>query len=198
MQTISATNHQVVRFGKKITLTFRILLALVILIMGIAALPWLFPTNDLASTIIPMEEVFTYIKLYHHDLGSFLATLSPLGRICGLVGSELRILPLLLGTLLMTKLAHNYANGKVFNLANAQAYSYLGKVYLINALLLQPISQMLFYLCGSLNNPAGQRVIGVGVELSNISAIFFATILIIIAKVMRLAHSINEEQQLTV
>ena len=61
-----------------------------------------------------------------------------------------------------------------------------------------PTSQIFFSLCASINNPAGQRFIAFGINVNNLTAIFFAIILIVIGQVMKLGQKISEEQELTI
>ena len=100
--------------------------------------------------------------------------------------------------MIMIKLSKRYATGKVFTLDNAKSYSRLGLIYLLSALLLQPLSDMFFSLCVTINNPIGQRMISFGINVNNLTAIFFALVLIVIGQVMKLGHKISEEQELTV
>ena len=95
----------------------------------------------------------------------------------------------------MHKFTKSYVVGDVFNYANAKSYSVLGVIYLLSAVFLQPISDILFSLCVSLNNPVGQRFIGISFTVSNLTAIFFAILLIIIGRVMQLAQKINDDQE---
>jgi hypothetical protein len=187
-----------INFCTMITATFRALLIIIILLILIHAIPWLFPTATITQPILGMQEIFSYITRSHNNVTIFMSTLSPMSRIFGLLGSIVRLLPLLFGIIIMISLSKDYSLGKVFNLDNAKRYKNLGILFLANALIIQPMAQMLFNLCATINNPIGKRLIGFGVDLSTVTNIFFAAILIIIGHVMKLAYDVNEEQKLTV
>lgn len=191
-------NKSSITFSNMITMIFKILFTVMILLILINAIPWLFPIADISKSLLVMQGVFQYIQPLHSNINAFMSTLSPIGRIFGLLASVLKLLPLLLGIIIMIRLSKDYSLGKIFNLVNARRYRNLGILYLANSLIIQPISQILFSLCFTINNPVGKRVIGFGVDLSTITAIFFASILIIIGQVMKLAYKVNKEQELTI
>lgn len=137
---------------------------------------------------------------FHHrdNLAEFLASISVMSRMLGFVATLFELGPLLLGSFIMIKLSKNYVTEKIFSLQNAKFYRRLGIIYLFSALLLQPIAEMLFTLSATINNSVGQRQIAVGLHLPNITAIFFAIVLILIGHVMTLSQRISEEQALTI
>lgn len=193
MDNISSNDIKLAKTSKLMLIILRILLAVLVLI---AILPWVTPPSNLGSVLLGTFGVPGAI-----DDASYMNMVSNfnfVNRILGVMGSLISLLPLLLGTLIMLKLAHNYAKGKVFVLENTKQYRYLGVIYLLSAVLLQPLSQIFFSLCVSINNPPGHRFIAFGVNISNITAIFFALVLIVIAQVMRIGQRISEEQELTI
>ncbi len=188
-------NQKLISTSKTIRLILRILLVLLVLM---AILPWVFPTSDVGKFLLSLQGFPAVMNASHRNIDEFMLSISFLSRICGFVGSFLTLLPLLLGTIIMLKLAKNYVGGKIFNLSNAKSYSQLGIIYLVSAIFLQPVYQMLFYLCATINNPVGKRVIAFGLGIESLTAIFFAIVLIVIGQVMKLGQKISEEQELTV
>lgn len=181
------SNQKLLSTSKKMYIMLWILLVVLILI---AVIPWIAPASMVGSTLLGLYNL-PYPKNFNFNF-------SLLSRGFGFLGSIVSLCPLLVGTVIMMKLSKNYAIGNVFSFSNAKSYRGLGIVYLLSALLLQPISQILFSLCVSFNNPVGKRFISFGLTLSNLTAIFFAITLIVIAQVMKLGQQISEEQELTV
>lgn len=188
-------NQKLILTSKTMLLVLRVLFILLILM---AVIPWLFPTTDIGKFLLSFQGFPNVIETNHKNIDTFMSSIRLLSRVLGFIGSVFVVLPLLIGTLIMLKLSNNYARGEVFNLNNAKSYRWLGFVYLISALFLQPIYQMFFSLCVTFNNPVGHRTIAFGIDISNLTAIFFAIVLILIGQVMKLGHKISEEQELTV
>ncbi len=188
--------------GKLIKTSTTMLLALRILfflIILMAIVPWLAPTTAIGKFLLSMQGGFpSLIDRTHKNVDDFMTTLTLLSRASGFIASALSLTPLLLGTLIMLKLSKNYISGRVFNLENAKSYRQLGVIYLVSAILLQPLSDIFFSICVTINNPVGQRFIAFSINTINLTAIFFAIILIVIGQVMKYGQKISEEQELTV
>jgi len=176
-------------------LILRILFVLLILM---AIIPWIAPTTGIGKFLLSFQGFPAIMNANHKNIDEFMSSITLLSRTFGFIGSILALLPLLLGTMIMFKISKNYINGKVFNLSNAKSYSQLGVIYLISALFLQPVYQIFFSACATINNPAGQKVIAFGIDVNNLTAIFFAIILIAIGQATKLGQKISEEQELTV
>lgn len=199
------TNKKLILTSKTMLFIFRIIFVLLVLM---AVIPWIEPSSDIGKFIttltgFPNIIEHNYLSQYSGQdknklFDDFMLHISPLSRILGFIGMIIALLPLLVGTKIMISLAKNYSNGNVFNLTNAKSYSYLGIIYLLSALLLQPLSQAFFSVSASINNPVGHRVIAFGIDINNLTAIFFAIILIVIGQVMKLGQKIIEEQELTI
>lgn len=197
--------QRLISTSKYVLIICRILFILLILM---AIIPWLFPNSRVGGFLLTLTEFPRSVWSNHiphmpseynetivHD---FMLHISLTSRILGFVGMLVSLLPLLIGTKIMIRLAKNYAIGDVFNRENAKSYSKLGFVYLLSALILQPLSQIFFSLSTSINNPVGQRVIAFSIDVSNLTAIFFAIMLVVIGQVMQFGHNINEERSLTI
>jgi len=200
---MSRLNNQKLILTSKIMLLILRILFVILLLMAI--IPWVVPTSFVGSFLMSMfgAQQFTSTTKLYHLTGAELISVpfynsNLLSRSLGFIGSMISLLPLLAGTMIMLKLSKRYAMGKIFTLNNAKAYSILGVIYLLSALLLQPLSQVFFSLCATINNPAGQRTIAFGIDINNLTAIFFAIVLIVIGQVMKFGQKINEEQELTV
>lgn len=188
-------NQKLISTSKMI---FLILQILFIILLLMAIIPWIFPKIELSKFLLSLQGFSATINTTHKNIDEFMSTITFSSRIFGVIGSIFAVLPLLLGTMIMLKVSKNYVNGVVFSLDNAKSYRQLGIVYLISALLLQPIYQMFFYLCITINNPIDQRIIAFGLGIDSLTAIFFAIVLIIIGQVMKLGQKINEQQELTI
>ncbi|MBP9742327.1 MAG: DUF2975 domain-containing protein [Burkholderiales bacterium] len=188
-------NQKLITTSKIIHVMLQILLMSLIFMIII---PWVFPTSELGKFLLSIQGFYLAIESAHKNINEFMASITLTSRFFGVLGSFIALLPLLLGTLIMLKLSANYIKGNVFNLNNAKLYQKLGIIYLISAIFLQPIYQMLFCICVTINNPVGKRFIAFSIDVSNLNAIFFALVLIIIGQVMKLGHKISQEQELTV
>lgn len=177
---------------KRVSLRALLLLRiLVILIPVITLLSWLFPDNILSKSILS-PSIGGFIKA--DQVNVFMWN----NKLIGLVGSFFNLLPFVLSLVWLIKLFKNYALGDIFTVQNAKIYSRLGYVCLFSALLLQPVSQILFSLAVSINYTVGQRFIAFGFGGGNLTAIIGGASLIVIAYVMRIGHEIDEERNLTI
>lgn len=173
---------------KKVSLRgLRLLQVLLILIPLVTLFSWLCPENGFSQGVI----------------GGFLGVNPVLqllwnNKLLGLIGSAISLLPLMLALIWLAKLFRNYANGNIFISANSKIYSRLGYLCIISALILQPISEMIYALAISINYPVGQRFITFGFHTTSLTGIVCGVCLIAIAYVMQIGHAINEEQNLTI
>jgi len=160
-----------------------------------AIIPWIAPTTEVGKFLLSLQGFSAIMNASHKNIDAFMLTVTPLSRLLGFIGSIITLLPLLLGTMIMLKLSKNYVSGNVFNLDNAKSYSLLGIIYFVSAILVQPIYQMFFYACATINNPAGQRFIAFTIGVDSLTAMFFAIVLIAIAQVMKLGQKISDDQE---
>ncbi len=187
--------QKLISIGKTMLLILRTLFSILILMV---IFPWMFPNSGVGKFMLSIQNFNNFIDAAHKNIDSFMLNLTPLSGLFGFIGSIITELPLLLGSLIMIKVAKNYKNGQIFTLSNAKCYRLLGIIYLLEALLLKPLSEIFFYLCVTINNPVGHRMIGFSFTIDNLTSIFLAIILIAIGHVMVLGQKINEEQSLTV
>ncbi|MFN8771214.1 MAG: DUF2975 domain-containing protein [Neisseriaceae bacterium] len=165
---------------------------LFIIFLIISILPWFIPNTSLGGSLLG---IFGVQNFSTRDFGEIAKNFTILNRILGIGGSLVSLLPLLIGTLILIKLSKNYIAGKVFTIQNAKLYQTLGIIYLCDAFLIKPLSDMLISLCITLNNPIGQRMIMISFGIDNLTAIFLAVVLIVIGQIMKLGHKIKEEQE---
>lgn len=187
------SSQKLIATSKKIIFMLRVFLVLLILV---AIIPWLIPNSSISAGIFGFYGV--PFNINHGDFASVINNFNVVSQLFGVIGAMVSLFPLFVGTIFMIWLSKCYIAGNVFTLVNAKLYSKLGFVYLFSAILLQPISQILFSLAVSINNPAGHRFINISFSVGNLTAIFFALVLIVIGQVMQLGHKISEEQDLTI
>ena len=181
--------------SKKMLFILRVLFALLIVT---AIIPWIFPKSALGDFLLSMLSIMNFID-GSQNFDYFLNNLSAISKVLGFLGSIVNLLPVYLGILIMMKLSKNYIAGKIFSISNAKSYRNLGVIYLLSALLLQPLAQVLFSLSISfINHHLGQRFISLRIDINTITEIFFAIVLIVIGHVMQLGQKMKEEQELTV
>jgi hypothetical protein len=188
-------NEQPTIIGKTLRL---FLYVFFVLLLVMAILPWIVPTSNIGRFLLGVFGVIHFIPANHQNIGDVLNNFNLTTRILGVIGSLISLLPLLISTLVMIKLCNNYSHKNIFSVANANAYSKLGVLYLLSALILQPLSQMLFSFGISLSGMIGPHFIAFGIDISNLTAIFFSVMLIIIGQVVKAGYKIAEEQALTV
>ena len=192
MQTLN--NQKLISTSNKILLISRILLVTLALS---TLIPWLIPTSKVGEFLLGMYSVFNFVPKTQGGI-DVISRFSLLSRGLGFIGSVISTLPLMIGSIIMIRLTRNYTNGEVFSTNNAKSYTKLGITYLLSALVLQPLSQVFFSLAVSINNSVGQRFIEISFDVANLTAIFFAILLIVIGQVMKLGQEINQEQELTI
>lgn len=125
-------------------------------------------------------------------------TFTPLTKMVWHAGSLIGFAPLFLGLLILKKLFTNYKMGIIFSLQNAEKYKYIGGLFLIDAFLTGPLSQMLNVLAVTLSNPPGHRCITLSFGTPNIEAIFCGILILCISWVMAEGYKLQEEQSLTI
>lgn len=188
------TQNKLISVSRTTLTLLRVLFALLIFM---TIIPWVFPTSSMGRFLISLYSIIHLMEPQNVDY--FLQHISVLSWFFGVTGSFVSLCPLLIGVFIMMKLSKNYMSGHVFNLFNAKAYRNLGWIYLLSALLLQPLAQVFFSLSISfIHHHLGQRFITISIDVNNLSQIFFALVLVLIGHVMQLAQKINEEQELTV
>lgn len=121
-----------------------------------------------------------------------------LAKIVGLIGQTLRLLPLFLSLFVLKSIFQNYQKGEIFSTINACHYRYLGCLFFLDALLAQPLSNLLMVLAVTLANPPGHRYITLSFGAPNIEALFWGMLVIVISWIMLEASKLHDEQKFTI
>lgn len=191
MVTNKTDDQKLILLSKRSNIVSQILF---ILIIVISVLPWFIPNTVFGDCLLGIFGVQNFNNT-KYNFADIVNSFTALNRVLGIIGAFISSLPLLIGTLMVIKLTRNYISGKIFNYENAKLYKMLGIIYLSYAFFIRPLSEMIFSLCVSLNNPVGQRYIGFSFKIDNLTAMFFAIVLILIGQVMILGQKIKEEQE---
>ncbi len=159
--------------------------------------------SALALVLPPL--LFVFWMIAEPDTLSRFATTSKLPvselafgqRIAGLVISLLTIAPVLFILVRLRKLFALYARGILFSRENITALRDTGFGFVAYAAV-DLITDPLFSLALTYNNPEGQRMISVGISASTFGSVCLGFIILAIAKAMDEARRINDEHALTV
>lgn len=125
-------------------------------------------------------------------------TLSPTSKLLALFGNLLSATPYILGYVLLHKLFSNYQAGQIFNKINPLIFQKLGKLILINGLLIIPLKEGLMVVAATLNSPPGHRYLALSFGTPNLEVILCGLLVIVISWVMQQGQVLQEENQLTV
>ncbi len=121
-----------------------------------------------------------------------------LAKFTGLLAQSIGLLPLFLSLFVLKTLFLNYQKGDIFSTINARHYRYLGWLFFLDALIAQPLSNLLMVLAVTLANPPGHRYISLSFGTPNIEALFCGMLVIVISWIMLEASKLHDEQQFTV
>ena len=125
-------------------------------------------------------------------------TLTPLSWSIGYMAAIVGFMPLFLGLFVLKRLFQNYKRGSIFLLENAQKYKYIGGLFILNALLIKPLSDMMMVLSATLSNPPGHRYITVDFGTPNVEDIICGLLVIVISWIMAESYKLKEDQTLTI
>lgn len=170
------------------------LLFLTLLMMAI--LPWLNSTSVSGGFFLSLYGISHFLPANHQTFGDVYYHFNLMTKVLGIIGSVISLSPLLFGIAVMLKVCKNYAEKNIFTVYNARAFSKLGILYFLSAIILQPISQMFFSFAISLTHPP--HLIAFGLDISNLTALIFSLLLIISGQIMKKAYQISEEQKLVI
>lgn len=123
---------------------------------------------------------------------------TPMLKLLAFSADMINALPFLISLFCLKSLFCNYKSGEIFTVKNAILYRKLGVLYLIDGLLIQPLSHALLVLAVTLSNPAGHRYLSISFGTPNLSSLFYGTLVIIISWVMLEASKISDENKFTV
>ncbi|TVM18467.1 hypothetical protein DPQ33_06910 [Oceanidesulfovibrio indonesiensis] len=97
----------------------------------------------------------------------------------------------------LARLFGGYARGEVFTTVSVQRIRSVGLLLLVRELI-SPLIGAAMTVALTLSNPAGQRMVSVGLGSSNITMLITALMIIVVAYVMDQARELHEESMLTI
>jgi len=115
-----------------------------------------------------------------------------------LCSTILAYIPFVLILFALKSIFKNYQKSEVFSVTNAINYRRLGWLFLLKAIIIEPISDTITTVAIALNNPPGQRYISLSFDNTNLDDLFFGALVIVISWVMLEASKLQEEQELTI
>lgn len=119
-------------------------------------------------------------------------------KLIALLSNMIRILPLVVSLICLKSIFKNYREGEIFNPANAKQYGKIGFTFFLDAVIAQPISQLIMVLAVTLSNPPGHRYISLSFGTPNLEVVFFGLLVMVISWVMLEGSRLQEEQRFTV
>ncbi|MCA0370933.1 MAG: DUF2975 domain-containing protein [Proteobacteria bacterium] len=119
-------------------------------------------------------------------------------KFLGLGADLVGALPLFISFFLLRTLFWHYVRGEIFSPRNAQLYKKLGLLYVMDALLMTPLSQTLLILAATATNAPGHRYVSVSFGTPNLSSLFYGMLVILVSWIMYEASQMKREQDLTV
>lgn len=170
---------------------------LIILPLNILA-GWFFIEWEPYRTLVNVSGIWGSILTPEGAVSLASLTLSPLSKLIGLGSSVIGVAPLFCGLLVLKKLFQNYKNGLIFSQQNAEKYKMLAGLFLLNAILAMPLSQMLEVLAVTLSNPPGHRWISLTFGSPNLEVVFCGVLVLCISWIMVEAYRLKEDQNLTI
>ena len=159
---------------------------------------WVFIDSSFVRRLISWE-IFLYpIQSYPSGTVDILTHhFSAAAKFLCLTGSLIELLPMWLGFLVLAKLFHNYHQQIVFSTVNTLCYYRLGLLLCLNAIM-RPLADVFFSLGYTIQNPPGQKIIGIAIDSTNIESIIVGLLVVVISWIMHEAQKIHEEQTLVI
>ena len=137
-------------------LIFTVLIfAIPFLIVGL----WIFIDTAFIKNLL--EQGFFYMPILTPEGSINLSTVnwSLFTKMIGLIAQAVNFLPFFLSLFILRSIFANYQKGKIFNAINANHYKYLGWLFFLNALITEPLYNLLMILSVTFANPPGHRYI---------------------------------------
>ena len=134
---------------------------------------------------IPKQDLSSTVKF------TFLA------KTLGLSGDLIEYTPLFISFFILKNIFNNYKNNLIFTSANAAQYKKLGYLFFWNALLAQPLGNMLLVLMRTINSPSGETI-SLSIGDNTFGGIFCGLCVLVISWVMAEGCRLQEEQKLIV
>lgn len=172
--------------------------ALLILIPLCVIVQWLFIETGPIKNLIKQEFLQPPVSTPEGYVNLSSVQWSILAKIIGFVAQSVKFIPLCISLFILRSIFLNYQKGEIFNTMNACRYGYLGWLFFLDALIIQPLSNLLMVLAVTLPNPPGHRYITIGFGTPNVEALFCGVLVVVISWIMLEASKLQEEQKFTI
>lgn len=183
------------RVSRYLLVIFNTLLAILPLFVIIQ---WLFIDTDTIKNLVDQGFLQKPISTPEGYVNLSTIHWSFLAKIIGLLAQSVGLLPLFLSLFVLKSIFLNYQKGEIFSTINASHYRYLGWLFFLDALIAQPLSNLLMVLAVTLANPPGHRYITLSFGTPNIEALFCGMLVIVISWIMLEASKLHDEQKFTI
>ncbi len=171
---------------------------LVIFLPVSVIIQWLFIDTDTIKNLLDQGFLQKPISTPEGYVNLSTIQWSFLAKFTGLLAQSISLLPLFLSLFVLKSIFLNYQKSDIFSTINARHYRYLGWLFFLDALIAQPLSNLLMLLAVTSANPPGHRYISLSFGTPNIEALFCGMLVILISWIMLEASKLHDEQQFTV
>jgi Protein of unknown function (DUF2975) len=171
---------------------------LLVILPVFVIIQWLFIDTDTIKNLVDQGLLQKPISTPEGYVNLSTIHWSFLAKIMGLLAQSVGLLPLFLSLFVLKSIFLNYQKGEIFSTINASQYRYLGWLFFLDALIAQPLSNLLMVLAVTLTNPPGHRYITLSFGTPNIEALFCGMLLIVISWIMLEASKLHDEQKFTI
>ncbi|MCX7344061.1 MAG: DUF2975 domain-containing protein [Proteobacteria bacterium] len=161
-------------------------------------LQWLLIDWQPVKTLVQMSMILKPVITPEGLVNFAEIAMSSTSKLVALFGNLLGATPYILGYILLHKLFSNYQHGQIFNKSNPAIFQKLGRLILINGILIIPLKEGLMVVAATLNSPPGHRYLTLSFGTPNLEATLCGLLVIVISWVMQEGQAIQEENQLTV
>lgn len=161
-------------------------------------LQWLFIDTNTIKNLLDQGFLLKPISTPEGYVNLNAIQWSFLAKVTGFLAQSTGFLPIFLSLFVLKSIFLNYQKGVIFSTINARQYTYLGWLFFLDALIAQPLSNLLMVLAVTLANPPGHRYISLSFGTPNIEALLCGMLVIVISWVMLEASKLHDEQLFTV
>jgi len=159
---------------------------------------WLLIDTEFIHTLIVQGPLLQTIQTTEGAVSINLVPWDIYSKLLGLLGDVIGLLPLFLGLFVLKSIFRNYKKREIFTLKNANHYKRLGWLFFFNALIAQPLNNVLLVLAITSADPTGHRYLTFAFGIPNVKALFCGLLVIVISWVMVEGSKLQEEQKLTI
>ncbi|MBY0280915.1 MAG: DUF2975 domain-containing protein [Alphaproteobacteria bacterium] len=150
------------------------------------------------QTLFSMPVSFSFSAFRQYiDSFKILGEITPMMRFLGWIASLLSLSVLMYLYYTLSQLFSAFSKGYIFTLENISRIKKSSKA-LIVFMLLTIVTNSLLTLILSMNNPVGERYLGITVGTANLRDLVIALVIMVAAYVMEQGLELEEERQLTI